>query len=228
MIKLTISKKNEELLNTNVYSFYDKQIAELKLNLATFKKYGVYLSTKFEKKIKEYPEQLFDPNKTSSRKVFLDEIKKHTENAKFFDSKKHMEKIIIMDFTRNIIYNPNSKLYVNQSCLYPSLDKTIEMIHKAGGITFLAHLYEYSQTIADNLDTIISNYSLDGIECYYPTFTTEQSIFLNNYCETHNLYKSCRSDFHGYDVKPNNHMGFSTEGKKMDKIIILKWIDKII
>lgn len=132
-----------------------------------------------------------------------------------------------MDFTRNIIYNPNSKLYVNQSSLYPSLDKTIEMIHKAGGITFLAHLYEYSQTIADNLDTIISNYSLDGIECYYPTFTTEQSNFLNNYCETHNLYKSCGSDFHGYDVKPNNHMGFATEGKKMDKIIISEWIDKI-
>jgi len=220
-------KKMKELLKENVYSFYDKQIAESKLNLATFKKYGVYLSTEFEKEMSEHPEKLFDPNKTSSRMAFLDEIKKHLENTKFFNSREQMKEITIRDFTRNIVYNPKSNLYVNQTPLYPALAKTIEIIHRAGGIAFLAHLYEYSSTIADSLEDITDNYKLDGIECYYTTFTREQSNFLKEYCETHNLYKSCGSDFHGYEVKPNNHMGFATEGKKMDKSIITEWVDKV-
>lgn len=59
-------QKMRKLLSENVYSFYNKQIAEAKLNLSTFKKYGVYLSSEFEKKIIERLEELFDPNKTSS------------------------------------------------------------------------------------------------------------------------------------------------------------------
>lgn len=220
-------KKMKNLLTQNVYSFYNKQIAESKLNLATFKKYGVYFSPEFEKKMSEHPEELFDPNKTSSRKAFLDEMKKYPQNAIFFKDKEEMEKITLRDFTRNIVYNPKSNLYVNQSPLYPSLDKTIEMIHEAGGIAFLAHLYEYSPTIAERLEDITDNHQLDGIECYYATFTKEQSDFLEEYCKKHSLYKSAGSDFHGYEVKPNNHMGLATEGEKMDKSIISEWIDKI-
>lgn len=220
-------KKMRKLLSENVYSFYDKQIAESKLNLSTFKKYGVYFSPEFEKKMIEHPEELFDPNKTSSRKAFLDEMRKHPQNARFFNSQEEMEEITLRDFTRNIVYNPKSNLYVNQTPLYPSLDKTIDIIHKSGGITFLAHLYEYSPTIAKNLEDITANYQLDGIECYYPTFTREQSNFLEKYCSKHNLYKSCGSDFHGYEVKSNNHMGLATEGEKMDMSIISDWIDKV-
>lgn len=121
-------KKMKDLLNKNVYSFYNKQIAESKLNLVTFKKYGVCFSSEFEKKMAEHPEELFDPNKTSSRKAFLEEIKKYPQNARFFNSQEQMEEITIRDFTRNIVYNPKSSLYVDQSPLYPSLNKTIEMI----------------------------------------------------------------------------------------------------
>lgn len=220
-------KKMKDLLNKNVYSFYNKQIAESKLNLVTFKKYGVCFSSEFEKKMAEHPEELFDPNKTSSRKAFLEEIKKYPQNTRFFNSQEQMEEITIRDFTRNIVYNPKSSLYVDQSPLYPSLNKTIEMIHLARGIAFLAHLYEYSPTVAENLEKIPSNYQLDGIECYYTTFTKEQSRFLEKYCKEHNLYKSYGSDFHGYEVKPNNHMGLGTEGEKMDKSIISEWIDKV-
>lgn len=152
-----------KLLSENVYRFYDKQIAESKLNLSTFKKYGVYFSPEFEKKMIEHPEELFNPNKTSSKKSFLDEIKKHTQNSKFFDSEEQMKNMSLRDFARNIVYNPKSNLYVNQSSLHPSLNSTINMIHQAGGITFLAHLYEYSPTMAESLEDISTNYQLDGI-----------------------------------------------------------------
>ena len=220
-------QKMQDLLYQNVYSFYDKQILESKLNLVIFEKYGVYFSPEFIEKMTKHPEELFNPNKTSSRKAFLDEMKRYSRNSKFFNSPKQMEEITVRDFTRNFVYNPKSTLYVDQSPLYTSLDRTIEMIHSAGGIAFLAHLYEYSPTIAENLENITSNYQLDGIECYYATFTKEQSNFLEEYCKRHNLYKSCGSDFHGYEVKPNNHMGLGTEGKKMDKSIISEWIDKV-
>lgn len=64
-------KKMKELLNTNVYSFYDKQIAESKLNLATFKKYGVYLSTKFEKKSRSIQNNFLTQIKHPVEKFFL-------------------------------------------------------------------------------------------------------------------------------------------------------------
>lgn len=176
-------QKMKKLLSENVYSFYDKQIAESKLNLSTFKKYGIYFSSEFESKMTEHPEELFDPDKASSRKAFLHEIKKHSQNSKFFNSKEQMENISFRDFTRNIVYNPKSNLYVDQSPLYPSLNRTITIIHQAGGIAFLAHLYEYSPTIAENLKNIATNYQLDGIECYYTTFTKEQTSFLENFCK---------------------------------------------
>lgn len=220
-------QKMRKLLGENVYSFYDKQIAESKLNLSTFKKYGIYFSPEFEKKMIEHPEELFDPNKTSSRKSFLDEMKKHSQNCKFFDNEEQMKNISLRDFTRNMVYNPKSNLYVNQSPLYPSLNSTINMIHQADGLAFLAHLYEYSPTIEESLEDIATNYQLDGIECYYATFTKEQSNFLETFCKKYNLYKSCGSDFHGYEVKPNNHMGLATEGKKMDISIISDWIYKV-
>jgi len=55
----------------------------------------------------------------------------------------------------------------------------------------------------------------------------EQSNFLEKFCKNYNLYKSCGSDFHGYEVKPNNHMGLATEGKKMDISVISDWINKV-
>ena len=220
-------EKMKELLHENVYSFYDKQIAEAKLNLETFKRYGVRLSKNFEQTMLVAPEILFDANKTSSRGAFLDEIKKHPENISFFDSEEQMNEITLRDFSRNIVYNPKSSLYVNQSSLYPSLDTTIEMIHMAGGVAFLAHLYEYSSTIAIKIEDIIRRYNLDGLECYYTTFTKEQSKFLVKLCKEYNLYKSCGSDFHGYKVKPNNYMGKATNGEKMEKSIISDWIGRI-
>ena len=125
------------------------------------------------------------------------------------------------------MYNPKSKFYVHQSQFYISLEKTIDIIHQAGGLAFLAHLYEYSPTIAENLENITNNYPLDGIECYYTTFTKEQSQFLEKYCKEHQLYKSCGSDFHGYEIKPNNPMGLATEKEKMNESIIREWIEKV-
>ena len=71
------------------------------------------------------------------------------------------------------------------------------MIHSAGGIVFLAHPYEYSTNITDNLQSIIDNFKLDGLECYYSTFTEAQTNRLLELCKKNNLYVSGGSDYHG-------------------------------
>ena len=219
--------KMKTLLKENLCHIENRKVIETQLTLNTLKNYGVYFSPKFEKAIIENPEILFNTKKGPSKTSFIEELKKYPQNAKFFESQEQMERMTYRDFSRQFMYNPKSKLYVNQSQFYISLEKTIDIIHQAGGLAFLAHLYEYSPTIAENLENITNNYPLDGIECYYTTFTKEQSQFLEKYCKEYQLYKSCGSDFHGYEIKPNNPMGLATEKEKMNESIIREWIEKV-
>lgn len=221
------TSKMKALLKENLCHIENRKAVETQLTLNTLKNYGVYFSPEFEKNIIENPEILFNTKKGPSKTSFIEELKKYPQNAKFFESQEQMERMNYRDFSRQFMYNPKSKLYVNQSQFYISLEKTIDMIHEAGGFAFLAHLYEYSPTIAENLENIRNNYPLDGIECYYTTFTKEQSQFLEKYCKEHQLYKSCGSDFHGYEIKPNNPMGLATEKEKMNESIISEWIEKV-
>lgn len=217
----------KELLKKNLCHIENRKAVETQLTLNTLKNYGVYFSPEFEESIIENPEILFHTKKGPSKTSFIEELKKYPQNAKFFESQEQMEQMTYRDFSRQFMYNPKSKLYVNQSQFYISLEKTIDIIHEAGGFAFLAHLYEYSQTIAENLENITNNYPLDGIECYYTTFTKEESQFLEEYCKKHQLYKSCGSDFHGYEIKPNNPMGLATEKEKMNESIIKEWVEKV-
>ena len=88
----------------------------------------------------------------------LREIKSFKENAKFFGGLESMEKITAKEFVRNMLYNPKSELYIDQSAIYPSLEKVLEIIHECGGLAFLAHLYVYSESVAENLDNIVEKY----------------------------------------------------------------------
>ena len=89
---------------------------------------------------------------------------------------------------------------------YPSLNKIIDIIHKAEGLAFVAHFYEYSSinNKRETLDNIIKEYDLDGIECYYSTFTDEQTQYLNQFCKRNDLLISAGSDYHGKNKKDIN------------------------
>ena len=103
--------------------------------------------------------------------------------------------------------------------MFPSLEKVIELVHKANGLTFLAHTFEYSSNIKNELDNIINNYNLDGLECFYTTFNEEQTNFLVNTCKRKHLYMSGGSDFHGFR-KTNHELG----NLNIDNKIIKSWI----
>lgn len=77
--------------------------------------------------------------------------------------------------------------------------RCIKLIKDAGGISVLAHLHRIS-TDSEKIASIVQDlkeHGLDGLECYYPTYTEmiqEQLVFL---AKRNKLVITGGSDFHG-------------------------------
>ena len=206
-------KKMQEQLDNNVLSFEQKQSREFDLIKKQYRKIGVMFD---EANIN------FNPKIESSRVAFVKEIKNYRENDKFFLFEESLK--TDTGFTRNEIFNPKSPLYVDMSSLFPSLEKTLDMIHDADGVAFLAHVYAYSNNISKDLINIIRNYDLDGIECFYTTFTSEQSRYLVDLCIERNMYMCGGSDYHG-TRKINHNIGTGNNNLNIDEAIVSSWLN---
>lgn len=112
------------------------------------------------------------------------------------------------EFFRKCVCAPYSIFSINFSKYIPSLNEVINIIHKNGGILFLAHPYVYKlENIEYFLDRLYDEYSdIDGIECYYYDFTKEQIDYIKSFAEKRNLMISGGSDFHG-NPERKNQMG---------------------
>ena len=206
----------QQFLNDNVLTFEEKQLKEYDLIKNRYKDIGVIFD---ENNIS------FNPKIESCRSAFAIEIKKHTENYKFFLNQESIN--TASGFTRNEVYNPKSPLYVDESSLFPSLETAIQMIHNSGGLAFLAHTFAYSPNIANELLNIINNYELDGLECFYTTFTKEQSDYLVSVCNDRKLYMSGGSDFHG-TRKINHNLGTGQGNLHIDESVVDNWVSDYI
>jgi len=78
----------------------------------------------------------------------------------------------------------------------------------AGGISILAHptLYHLAQDQLDVLCEELTLLGLDGIECFYSTYTPSQRKNMKKLAKKHQLYPSGGSDFHG-ENKPLISLG---------------------
>lgn len=90
------------------------------------------------------------------------------------------------------------------------------------GKVFLPHIFEYKQNSEKILNFILQNYSIDGIECFYTTFSKEQSNFLLNICNSNKLLISGGSDYHG-SFKPNVDLGIGFGNLCVPENILSKW-----
>lgn len=206
----------QDLLKENVLTFEQKQLKEYDLIKKAYQQQGIVFD---EKNIN------FNPKKESSRATFWQEIKGYPENNHFF--LENSSKETVSSFTRNEVYNPKSPLYVDETSMFPSLEKAIAMIHECGGYAFLAHTFAYSPNIAENLLDILKNYKLDGLECFYTTFTEEETKYLVNLCKEKGLYMSGGSDFHG-TRKVNHFLGTGRGNLQIDEEIIEPWAKQYI
>lgn len=184
-------------LSRHVLTFAEKQRREFELICAALRRAGAAFDP---------AEISFDPTKESSRKAFLRHLNQFPENRRFFSSDETWQSS--KAFTREEIYNPESRLYVDEAPLYPDVRTAVEMIHRSGGIAFLAHLYIYAHApeFRRRLWEIVREFGLDGVECAHSAFTAEQILDLNGFCREHGLLRSGGSDYHG-SRKPGVSLG---------------------
>lgn len=166
-------------------SFYD-QAKEINLKLAPIN------------------ELVWNPEKDWASLTFYNEIKKYKEN---YDK---LPEDLLRDFEtfRTYYHDEKTLFYIDKTGDYPTPDMVIKNIHKAGGKAFLAHIYRY-EWIEDKIvfiNDFINEFKLDGIECFYSSFTVEQSKKLVDYCEKNKLLISGGSDYHG-SFKPTVSLG---------------------
>ncbi|MCI8345603.1 MAG: PHP domain-containing protein [Clostridia bacterium] len=222
-------EKFREELAKNTLSDRDRRLRRYKVScitVDTLEKRGMKFRENFGEEIYKNPKQFYDTRNEAVMDAILREIKNFPENEKFFEGKENMEKVTTKEFVRQMIYNPKSKLFIDQTNLYPTLEKVIQIIHDSGGIAFLAHLHVYSKTIEENLTSIVDKYELDGLECYYTTFSKEQIENLKKFCKEKGLYMSGGSDFHG-TRKQKHELGIGSGDLYVPKEIVEEWIDKL-
>ena len=216
----------KEYISQNYYTMKEKAEHERLLILEQYQKRGIVLDKDFCYYMEKDPQKLFHPGCSSIRDLFLEEIKKHPENARFAGGEDKLYGIDTRSYLRNYYANSKSGLYVDVSSLFPSLDGVVDAIHSAGGLAFIAHGMLYSQTFKDSLEDIIGRYRLDGLECYHSFFTREQSEYMCGICDKHSIYKSGGSDYHGGQRK-DCELGKSTEGTVLYSSLTDEWMKGI-
>ncbi len=133
---------------------------------------------------------------------------------------------ITTNFYRDAQSNKNSIFYIDEKNDYVQPDEIIDLIHKAGGKSFLAHPYIYRvNNVLEMAQTLINNYNIDGLECYYSLFTQQQTNDLVELCKKNKLYRSGGTDFHG-DNKPNIQLGNGIGNLNVRIENVQEWLTK--
>ena len=147
----------------------------------------------------------------------------YEELVKYDNNKEKLKEDVwasFSNFYRKGLTNPKSKLFINHVEFKPSIKEIVNLIHKNGGIAFLAHPYQYKFTDTEKfLDKIYDEVAFDGIECFYTTFSKEQTNYLVNFAKERNLLISGGSDYHGTN-KENHNLGVGRGNLKISKDII--------
>lgn len=172
---------------------YNKKVSREKIQeeqLKEFYKYG----EKYNLKLRPIKDLVWDKKKEWASIVFYNEITSHEEN------RSKLPKDIWLsfeNFRQKYYHIKGNMFYINMSKYYPTLEENIEMIHKAGGLAFVAHIYKYAEmkNKLEELESMIKK--LDGVECYHSSFTKEQIDHLLEFCRRNKVLISGGSDYHG-------------------------------
>lgn len=207
-------------IKVNRDNVFDMQIDCLK----DFKERARKLGLKFDENV--------EVSKTDSRRkyasfIFADELLKYKENEKILLSIGPM--FTQTEFYRVHASNKKSIFYYDESKFGISIEQAIELIHNAGGLAFLAHplLYPYDKDKYEEIEYIMKNYNIDGLEVEYPTFTKEERQKLKEIANKYNKFMSGGTDYHANN-KPTIKLGTGIDNNlSIDKELIKNWQDKV-
>lgn len=221
---LAYNIKNSKIINEWSNKYYSKEILREKFELSK--------------------QASLEMCKRAGLKYNLDNIKKDIPITDFFvvylfyEIIKYPENKIKLgnlansfnDFRRDGLDNPNSIYYVKikKEFPVPNFRDVADIIHKSGGLVFLAHPFEYKfEDTISFINELKEEIKLDGIECYHPSAEKDNRInILLDYAKNNNLLISGGSDYHG-DKKPNIDIGIGSGSLKIPKEYIEKWAEVI-
>lgn len=147
-------------------------------------------------KFSEDFENSFNPEKEWASVCIYKELIKYEENKSMFPQG-------ILDtfdnFSKKYCGDVNSKLYIDKTADYPSIQEAIDIVKKCNGLIFLPHLfiYKWAEDKEKFIDEILANYSIDGIECMHSEFNDEQIKYLLKLTRDRKYFRSGGSDYHG-------------------------------
>lgn len=151
----------------------------------------------------------------------------HADIRKYPENEVHFTKEVwesLNAFYRTCVNNEDSPFFLDQMKDCPTITEAADIIKKAGGKAFLAHLYGYyTDNYEEFLNSMISLNVLDGIECYHSLHSIDRTNYLLNYCSEHKLYASGGSDYHG-KLKPNVKIGETVNGVRIPYEILEPWM----
>lgn len=148
------------------------------------------------------------------------ELMRHKENYKILGEYSKS----LNFFIRKGLMNPESEYYTgSDNAPKPMYENVIDIIHKAGGLAFLAHPFEYRfENTIGFIDELLKEKVLDGIECFHPSADEDKIKILVEFAREHNLYISGGSDFHG-NKKPDVEIGVEKGNLSIPQEYIEKW-----
>ncbi len=103
------------------------------------------------------------------------------------------------------------------------------LLHKAGGLAFMAHPGLTKWADPDALRPILENLKakgLDGLEVYYSLHSPEQTEAYRQIASNLGLLMSGGSDFHG-DPKPTVPLGVVTDGQAADTELLVELKERL-
>ena len=156
------------------------------------------------------------------KKTLYDDLLKYPENLSIIGKD---VLISYSNFNKLGLNNPNSIIFINEYSRFLSLEEAVNMIHKNGGLCFIAHVYQYDvENHIEFIDKIRNIVHIDGVEIIHSSFTSEQIREITQYADSNNLFKCGGSDFHG-ELKPGFKLGLDL---KISDDIIKPWINKVL
>ncbi len=204
-------KKMQELIDKNYITNNERCYIELEKLKEKCIKNNIALSEKF---IEEY-----DPNTMWPSQYLHKIITQNAHNKKYIDEDAWNESKV---FYRKYMSNPSTIFFVDMDEYLPDFIQASNMIKQAGGLVFIPHIFEYRDNSEKILQHILDNYKFDGIECFYTTFTKEQTDRLLEICRQRNLLISGGSDYHGKN-KVNVELGIGSGDLRVDEKILEDW-----
>lgn len=192
-------------------------------HLRKFKKIMDELGLKYNSK--DLYIDINDPMRQYAGNLVGRELVKYPENQ---DIIKKIGEFIPETFFRVHQTNRNSVFYIDESEDLIDLNETILRIHEAGGLAFLAHGYIYPFENKDEIiEEILSTTDIDGIECEYPLFSSEERAKAKRLADKYNKFKSGGTDYHAKN-KPTIALGTGEKNNiNISKDFINEWINKV-